>query len=76
MKHIIFGLVAVLMGIWGIIVWWDPFGAVMRGLVPFLLLMFGIIAILAGLQVQQASEKEDNVADDEVEEKEGEKEEE
>lgn len=53
MKHIISGLIAALLGIWGIIVWWYEFGAVMRGLLPFALLAFGIIAIIAGLQAQQ-----------------------
>ncbi len=60
MKHIICGLVSALMGIWGIIVWWAEFGIVMRGFVPFALLAFGIVGILAGLQAQQEeSEKED-----------------
>ena len=53
MKHIICGLISALLGIWGIIVWWYEFGAVMRGMVPFVLLAFGIIGIIAGLQTQQ-----------------------
>ncbi len=53
MKHIICGLISALLGIWGIIVWWYEFGAVMRGIVPFVLLAFGVIGIIAGLQTQQ-----------------------
>ena len=48
MRHIAVGFLAVLLGIWGVIVWWKTFGMVMRGLVPFALLTFGLIAILAG----------------------------
>jgi hypothetical protein len=60
MKHVIFGLVSALLGIWGIIVWWDEFGDVMRGLVPLVLLVIGIIGIMAGLQVQKELDKEDD----------------
>ncbi len=63
MKHIICGLVAALLGIWGIIVWWQEFGAVMRGIIPFALLAFGIIAMLAGMQTQ---ERETDKADDDL----------
>lgn len=59
MNHIIFGLVSALLGIWGIIVWWDEFGYVMRGMIPFVLLAIGLIGIIAGLQVQNESEKDD-----------------
>lgn len=62
MKHIICGLISALLGIWGIIVWWYEFGAVMRGIVPFVLLAFGIIGIIAGLQTQQ--QETGKVADD------------
>ena len=62
MKHIICGLISALLGIWGIIVWWYEFGAVMRGFVPFVLLAFGIIGIIAGLQTQQ--QESPNEADD------------
>lgn len=60
MKHVIFGLVSALLGIWGIIVWWDEFGDVMRGLMPLVLLIIGIIGIMAGLQVQRELDKEDD----------------
>ncbi len=63
MKHIICGLVSVLLGVWGIIVWWFDFGAVMRGLIPFALLAIGIIGIIAGLQTQQASDEKDTTTE-------------
>ncbi|MGR3177597.1 MAG: hypothetical protein ACUZ8E_06035 [Candidatus Anammoxibacter sp.] len=65
MYHIIIGLVATLLGIWGVIVWWFEFGAVMRGLIPVLLLAFGTIGIIAGLQAKKDAErKRDGLAGD------------
>jgi hypothetical protein len=59
MKHLFAGLVCAGLGVWGIVSWWDVFGLVMRGVVPFTLLMVGLIAILAGYrrssQRQQAA---------------------
>jgi len=43
------GLVALVLGIFGVISWWADFGAVMRGLVPFLLVVAGLVAIGSGL---------------------------
>ncbi len=58
MYHIIIGLVSALLGIWGVIVWWFEFGAVMRGLIPILLFAFGTIGIIAGLQAKKDEEKQ------------------
>ncbi len=67
MKHIICGLISALFGVWGIIVWWYEFGAVMRGLIPFVLLAFGIIGIIAGLQTQQALDEEESLSEEATE---------
>lgn len=68
MKHVICGLISALLGIWGIIVWWYEFGAVMRGIIPFVLLAFGIVGIIAGLQAQQESDKkEEDLAEEATE---------
>ncbi len=48
MTHLVVGLVLAGLGVWGIIAWWDVFGLVMRGVVPFTLLVVGLIAILSG----------------------------
>jgi hypothetical protein len=50
MKHLLGGLVLICLGIWGVVSWWDSFGLVMRGLVPFLALVLGPIAIVSGLR--------------------------
>jgi hypothetical protein len=50
MKHLLGGVVAVCLGIWGVVAWWGSFGLVMRGLVPFAALALGLIAIVSGLR--------------------------
>ncbi len=50
MKHVFFGLVICCLGIWGMIAWWNVFGVVMRGVVPFMCVVFGLVAVLSGLQ--------------------------
>ena len=48
MKHLLIGMVALILGFIGIIIWWKTFGLVMRGVVPISLALFGVIAILSG----------------------------
>ena len=50
MTHLLFGLILVALGIWGVVAWWGLFGLVMRGVVPFFLLVFGLVAIIAGVR--------------------------
>ncbi len=50
MKNMIGGIVAVCLGLWGMNAWWVSFGLVMRGMVPFLLLGFGLLAIISGFR--------------------------
>ena len=57
MKHIIAGLVAIGLGIWGLVVWWTTFGMVMRGLAPFCLLALGLTSIVAGLRRLRSRKK-------------------
>lgn len=48
MAHLLIGLMLVGVGAWGMITWWDTFGMVMRGVIPFFLLVVGLIAMVAG----------------------------
>ena len=59
MPHIIIGLVLVVLGVFGIISWWTDFGLVLRGLVPFLFLIGGLVAIGSGL-IRERSEASEN----------------
>jgi hypothetical protein len=49
MKHIIIGLVAIVVGLWGIVLNWYQFLDLLWVLVPIAVLLGGIIALLAGI---------------------------
>ncbi len=48
MKNLLIGLVLAGLGAWGLVTWWNVFGLVMRGIIPFSLLVLGLVAIFAG----------------------------
>ncbi len=50
MTHLISGLICVVLGLWGIFGWWDSFGMVLRGLIPLILLVGGLIATGVGIE--------------------------
>ena len=49
MKHIIIGIVAITLGLWGIALNWYQFLDLLWILVPMLVLLGGIIALMAGI---------------------------
>ena len=49
MINIIAGLIAIVLGIWGLGVWWWSFSEVLRGLIPLVLIIGGLAAIAAGI---------------------------
>jgi len=53
MVHIIGGVIAAVLGILGIIGWWDNFGDFLRGAVPLFLLVGGLIALNTGLKLRK-----------------------
>ncbi len=63
MIHLIVGLGTLCLGAWGIITWWEHFGEVLRGLIPFLLVVVGLAAIGAGFR-KTTGEAEDEDADE------------
>ena len=52
MHNTMFGLIALVLGIAGIVAWWGEFGAFLRGCVPAVLLIFGLVAVGAGLKTE------------------------
>jgi hypothetical protein len=50
MKHLVVGALLSLLGLVGLISWWPTFGLVMRGVLPFTLLLFGIVGMYSGLR--------------------------
>ena len=47
MWHLIGGILFITLGLWGMSAWWGVFGLVMRGVLPFTLLVIGLVAILS-----------------------------
>lgn len=63
MPSIIGGSIAIVLGIWGISVWWWSVAEVFRGLVPILLVVCGLVALAAGISMV----REDSQTDDQIE---------
>ncbi len=61
MLHVVIGLVFLVLGVMGIISWWVDFGLVLRGLVPFALLVGGLIAMGSGLVREKWEESENDL---------------
>jgi len=54
MLHIIVGIIAIVIGLWGIMGNWYMFKDVLVTLVPLVVLLFGIVAVLAGIRSMKA----------------------
>jgi hypothetical protein len=69
MKHFVLGIVLIVLGMWGMFAWWENFGRVMRGLLPFFLLSLGLVALLSSYY--RFAEQDTAAADDEAADGEG-----
>ena len=58
MNRVVVGIVAMCFAAWGLVMWWPTFGMVMRGLVPFCLLVFGLVNVASGLRLLRSKEEE------------------
>ena len=54
MLHVIIGIFAVVVGLWGLSNNWYFFKDMLVAIVPLLVLCFGIVAILAGIRKMKA----------------------
>lgn len=54
---IVGGGIAIILGILGLIFWWDSFLAILKGGVPILLVLGGIISLVAGISEIKESTK-------------------
>jgi len=50
MLHIVIGIVAIVIGLWGIMGNWYMFRDMLVAVVPLVVLLFGIVAVLAGIR--------------------------
>jgi len=49
MNIVIFGLLAISLGLWGMAAWWWSVAEVLRGLTPIVLVLLGLISLAAGV---------------------------
>ncbi len=54
MLHIVVGIIAIVIGLWGIMGNWYMFKDVLIAAVPLVALCFGIVAVLAGIRSMKA----------------------
>lgn len=54
MVHLIGGAIAAILGLIGIIGWWDNFGDFLRGALPLAFLIGGLLAINTGLRLSKS----------------------
>lgn len=66
MNNVIIGLLGVSFGLWGLTVWWWSFAELLRGLVPLALILFGVVALGAGVaQIRTGKKPKDDLVSDE-----------
>ena len=46
MVHIVVGIVAIVLGVWGVMANWYMFKDIVTGLLPFAIICFGLVALL------------------------------
>ena len=63
MKHLIVGLILLVLGAWGIIEWWGDFGEFLRGFIPLVLVFVGLVGIGYGLRKTTSAGHEDDEAE-------------
>lgn len=59
MQNIIGGLIAIVVGFFGLITWWAEFGLVLRGIVPFAFIIIGLIWIASKYYYQKNKESKE-----------------
>lgn len=65
MPIVIFGLLAISLGLWGMAAWWWSVTEMLRGLVPILLLLLGVVALAAGLSKVRGEKTDREIFEDE-----------
>ncbi len=68
MSSIVFGLIAMCLGLWGILSFWWYIIDVLIALLPLFLIFGGFVALMAGIRNSKLKEKVREKADEPVEE--------
>ena len=65
MPTVIIALLAIAFGLWGLTVWWWSVVEVLRGVIPIVLLLVGMVALAAGVtQVRQEDVKDEDILEE------------
>jgi len=74
MKHLVAGLILLVLGVCGIIFWWYEFGEFLRGVIPVAFVLVGLAALGAGInepaeeaEFEDKSEQRGRVQDEQEE---------
>ena len=65
MSLLISGIVSVILGVIGFTLWWDAFVVILRGGIPIMLIIGGILAVYVGLDAMQDRLKEERLKQEE-----------
>ena len=69
MLAVIVGLIFVALGLWGIAAWWPYFVIVLKGSVPPMIIVGGLLAIIAGITSLRDSLETKTVVKKDIEDK-------
>ena len=59
MSLLISGILSVIVGVIGFIFWWNDFVIILKGGIPIMLILFGVLAVYVGLDAMQDRMKEE-----------------
>jgi len=65
MSLLISGIISVILGVMGFSFWWNDFIVILRGGIPILLILGGILAVYVGLDAMQDKAREERQKQDE-----------
>ncbi len=65
MFNAVSSLVLLVLGALGLIMWWEEFGMVLRGLIPFLFIIGGLVAMGSYLTAGKTTEADDDSKENE-----------
>jgi predicted RNA-binding protein len=65
MSLFIGGIVSVILGVIGFSLWWDAFIIILKGGIPILLILGGVLAVYVGLDAMQDKVREERQKQDE-----------
>jgi hypothetical protein len=51
---VIGGIIAILIGIMGLVSWWPQFVGLLKGILPILLILCGVVALIFGISEMKA----------------------